>query len=192
MNKRIAQKVYSSFQNYYIIHLKMKYLYLFIAVAFLHCTTAPKVAGQFTEAEFAEMADKMAKGSVRDIDVKTLKANPADYIILDTREKAEYDISHLEGAIWVGYDDFKLERLDDIPKGAKVLTYCSVGYRSERIGEKLQKAGYTDVYNLYGSIFSWINAGYPLVKANNEPTNQVHGYNQRWGKWVKDSGVVVY
>jgi len=169
----------------------MKYLYLFFAITFFHCTSAPKVAGQFTDAEFTEMADKMAKGTGTDIDVETLKANPSDYIILDTREKEEYDISHLEGAIWVGYDDFKLERLKDIPKGAKVLTYCSVGYRSERIGEKLQKAGYTNVYNLYGSIFSWINAGYPLVNENNESTNQVHGYNQRWGKWVKD-GVVVY
>ena len=170
----------------------MKYLYLFFVVTFLHCTTAPKVAGQFTDAEFDQMATKMASGKVTDITVTDLKSNQADYIILDTREKEEYEISHLEGAIWVGYDDFDINRLKEIPKEAKVLTYCSVGYRSERIGEKLQKAGYRDVYNLYGSIFSWINAGYPLVDGENKPTNKVHGYNHRWGKWVKDSGVVVY
>ena len=28
------------------------------------------------------------------------------YQILDTREKEEYEVSHLEGAICVGYDDF--------------------------------------------------------------------------------------
>ena len=170
----------------------MKYLYLLFAVLFFQCTSAPKVAGQFTDTEFNEMADKMAKGKVTDIDVETLKANASDYVILDTREKAEYEISHIEGAIWVGYDDFKINRIKEIPKDAKVLTYCSVGYRSERIGEKLQKAGYQDVSNLYGSIFSWTNAGYPLVNGKEEPTNQVHGFNQRWGKWVKDSGVVVY
>lgn len=170
----------------------MKYLYLLLAITFLHCTTAPKVAGQFTDAEFNEMATKMASGKVTDITVGELKSNPSDYIILDTREKEEYEVSHLAGAIWVGYDDFEINRLKDIPTEAKVLTYCSVGYRSERIGEKLQKAGYRHVFNLYGSIFSWINAGYPLVNSDNKPTNQVHGYNQRWGKWVKDRGVVVY
>jgi len=170
----------------------MKYLYLFLAVTILQCTTAPKVAGQFTDAEFKAMADKMARGSVTDIEVKNLKTNLLDYVILDAREKAEYNVSHLEGAIWVGYEDFNLERVKTVPKDAKVLIYCSVGYRSERIGEGLQKAGYRKVYNLYGSIFSWINAGYPLVDKNNQPANQVHGYNQRWGKWVKDKGVVVY
>jgi len=140
------------------------------------------------------MADKMAKGSVTDITVETLKSHSSDYVILDTREKAEYDVSHIEGAIWVGYDDFNLKRLaeEQISKEAKVLTYCSVGYRSERIGEQLQKAGYQKVYNLYGSIFSWINAGYPLVDGYSRPTSQVHGYNQRWGKWVKDGNIVVY
>ncbi len=174
--------------------MKIKYLYFILAIIFLQCTTAPKVAGQFTEAEFKTMADKMAKGSVIDITVEELKNHSSDYVILDTREKAEYDISHIEGAIWVGYDDFDLKRLENenISKDAKVLTYCSVGYRSERIGEKLQKAGYDRVYNLYGSIFSWINAGYPLVDGYSRPTSQVHGYNQRWGKWVKDGNVVIY
>ncbi len=170
----------------------MKYLYLFFAIIFLQCTTAPKVAGQFTDGEFDQMATKMASGKVRDITVTDLKAHQSDYIILDTREKEEYEISHIAGAIWVGYDDFDLKRVKEISKTAKVITYCSVGYRSERIGEKLQKAGFRDVYNLYGSIFSWINEDYPLVNGENKPTDKVHGYNKRWGKWVKDSGVVVY
>ncbi len=170
----------------------MKYFYVLLVITFIQCTAAPKVAGQFTEAEFNTMADKMARGEVTDISVEELNADFSDYVILDTREKEEYDISHIEGAIWVGYDDFDLARVAGISKNKKVLTYCSVGYRSERIGEQLQKAGYQDVYNLYGSIFSWINSGYPLVNKNKEPVKKVHGFNQRWGKWVKDDQAVVY
>ncbi len=168
----------------------LKYFYLFLAISFFQCTAAPKVAGQFTEKEFNDMADKMAKGDVGDLQVDELKAKKDYYVILDAREKNEYDISHIEGAIWIGYNDFTLDRLSEIPKGAKVVTYCSVGYRSERIGEKLQKAGYVNVQNLHGSIFKWMNMGYPVVDKDDKPTTEVHGYNKKWGKWVKQGDVV--
>ena len=169
----------------------LKYLYLILAISFFQCTAAPKVAGQFTEKEFNEMADKMAKGEVPDLEVEELKIKKDDYVILDAREKKEFDISHIEGAIWVGYDDFTLARLSEVPKGAMVVTYCSVGYRSERIGEKLQDAGYLNVHNLRGSIFKLMNEGYKVVDKNDKPTESVHGFNKKWGKWVKQ-GEVVY
>ena len=62
----------------------------------------------------------------------------------------------------VGYDDFDVKRLEEISKNTKIVTYCSVGYRSERIGEKLMKQGFTDVSNLKGSLFKWANQGYEL------------------------------
>jgi len=42
--------------------------------------------------------------------------------------------------------------------------------------------GFTNVYNLYGSIFDWVEKGYPLENAEGNSTLQVHTYNQRWGK----------
>ena len=105
------------------------------------------------------MATEMAQGDTKDIEVTTLKTMKEKVILLDTREKKEYEISHIPGAIWVGYNNFKLKRVKEIAKDTKIVTYCSVGYRSERIGEKLQKAGFTDVSNLKGSIFKWVNEG---------------------------------
>jgi len=64
------------------------------------------------------------------------------------------------------------------------VVYCSVGYRSERIGEKLLDKGFTNVYNLYGGIFDWINNDYPLVDIADQPIQKVHGYNEDWSKWV--------
>ena len=155
------------------------------------CVAAPEAAGQFTEAEFEEMARKMSRGKVPEISIGELQAEMQEVILLDTREKAEYDISHIPGAIWVGYDDFDLERVTGIDKKAPVVTYCSVGYRSERIGEKLLEAGFREVRNLHGSLFRWVNEEKEVVDNEGTPTKRVHGYNATWSKWLK-RGEIVY
>ncbi|MEQ6119009.1 rhodanese-like domain-containing protein [Reichenbachiella sp. MALMAid0571] len=80
-----------------------------------------------------------------------------DIIWLDAREKKEYDVSKIKNAVWVGYDDFDLKRVTNIEKDQKLIVYCSIGYRSEKVVEKLKSAGYKNVKNLYGGIFSWVN-----------------------------------
>lgn len=105
-------------------------------------------------------------------------------IILDTREKEEYTVSHISKAKYVGYDHFEMDSLKRIPKNVRIIVYCSVGYRSERIGEKLLKNGFTHVSNLYGGIFEWVNNDYPVVDINNMPTHKVHAYSKLWGKWL--------
>ena len=105
--------------------------------------------------------------------------------ILDARESTEYKVSHIKNAIEVGYDNFELSSVKDIPKDAKVVVYCSVGYRSERIGEKLIKEGYISVFNLYGGIFDWVNNGNSVFDADGKVA-KVHAYNKDWGKWVEE------
>lgn len=117
-------------------------------------------------------------------------ATPKLYI-LDAREQDEFEVSHLKDAIWVGYNRVEEEALTKVPKDATVVVYCSIGYRSGKIGERLQKQGYTKVYNLYGGIFEWSNKGYPMVDNSNKVTPKVHAYNKDWGKWV-EKGEKVY
>jgi len=112
-------------------------------------------------------------------------------VLLDTREKKEFDVSHLPNARWVGYDDFILDRVKDIPRTANVVTYCSVGYRSDKVGDKLKAAGYGNVHNLYGSLFEWVNQGNPVVDNSGKPTNRVHAFSRSWGIWLK-KGEKVY
>lgn len=112
-------------------------------------------------------------------------------VLLDTREPNEFEVSHIPNARCVGYDDFEMSSLDGVSKEDTVIVYCSVGYRSERIGEKLQEAGFKHVYNLYGGIFNWKNHDGTVVNNSNNPTEKVHTYNQSWSRFLK-KGEKVY
>lgn len=110
---------------------------------------------------------------------------------LDTRESAEYNVSHIKNAIHVGYDNFSLKSVSKIPKDARIIVYCSIGARSGSIGEKLIVAGYTDVQNMYGGLFNWSNHSFPMVNNQSKATKRIHGYSKEWGKWIT-SGTIVY
>ena len=104
--------------------------------------------------------------------------------LLDVREPAEYEVSHLANAQQVepGSDPAAL----DLPKDQPIVTYCSVGYRSAEYAKKLRQAGFTDVRNLEGSVFAWANEDRPLVE-DGHPAQQVHPYNKTWGLLLKPS-----
>ncbi len=131
--------------------------------------------------DYDKKLDKLYKGTVPVIMPDSV---PSNAVFLDTRESEEFDVSHIENAIFTGYDDFNTESLKDLSKTDTIVVYCSVGYRSERIGEKLLKMGFSNVYNLYGGIFQWKNEGKTVVNNQGEETEKVHTYNKNWSKWL--------
>lgn len=151
------------------------------------------LAQQTLDPKFEKKIEELIEHSVPVISCERLeqKVNTPNLYLLDAREKKEYETSHLKDAVWVGYDTFSPERLTTVPKDGIVVVYCSVGYRSEKIGEQLKKMGYSRVYNLYGGIFEWTNRTYPLVNLQNEITTKVHAYNRDWGRWL-NKGEKVY
>ena len=112
--------------------------------------------------------------------------NDPSIVLLDTREKKEFEVSHIKGALYAGYKDFNLQKvLKNIKsKDAQIIVYCSLGVRSEDIAEILQKAGYTNIKNLYGGIFNWKNKNLPLVNKQQKQTDSVHVYSKQWEKWL--------
>lgn len=105
-------------------------------------------------------------------------------LMLDARELEEFEVSHIAGAKFVGYDHFDLESLDEMDKDAQIVVYCSVGKRSEEVAAQLMAAGFSQVKNLWGGIFDWTNRGYPVVDMNGNRTDAVHPYNAIWGVWI--------
>lgn len=114
-----------------------------------------------------------------------------DAVVLDTREKEEFSVSHLKDARWVGYETFSMESVSDIPKDTTIVVYCSIGARSQEIGKKLKSEGFQNVYNLYGGIFHWVNEQNPVFTHHSVRTDRVHAYNKLWGVWLKE-GEKVY
>jgi len=152
---------------------------------------------------FIPLASCGQKNTSLDEEVKTLYKNTVPVItkadaekttnakILDTRELEEFNISHIPNAQMVGYDNFDLASVASIPKNDTIIVYCSVGYRSERIGEKLLDAGFTHVFNLYGGIFNWKNHNGVVLDASNDTTERVHTYNKSWSRFLSE-GEKVY
>jgi len=155
------------------------------------------VFGQWTEspmascedADFNRKVNKMLNYSVDVISVTDLKDSLDNYTLLDARELNEYLVSRIPGALHFGYDNPKWDLLDMLDKDSKIVVYCSIGYRSEKIGEKLLKQGFTQVQNLYGSIFEWANQGCDLEGPRKRQTNRVHTYNKKWSQWVLNEAV---
>ncbi|MEP5611519.1 MAG: rhodanese-like domain-containing protein [Cyclobacteriaceae bacterium] len=139
---------------------------------------------------FDEKMNSLYKGTVPLITTSELSGK-TNTIILDTRSPEEFDISHIPGATMIDYNSFSKSDVKNLEKDAEVIVYCSVGYRSERIGEKMQKMGFTNVKNLYGGIFDWKNQDKEVLNKNQQPTDSVHTYNKSWSQWLY-KGVKVY
>lgn len=134
----------------------------------------------------SELLKKHNSESIPYISVQELAMPKTEVILLDARETEEYNVSHLEDAIHIGYDDFDInsvtKQIKD--KSAVIVVYCSLGVRSEDIGEQLKKAGYTNIFNLYGGIFEWKNKGYSVYNSEEKLTEDVHAFSKTWSKWL--------
>lgn len=139
-----------------------------------------------------QVLKKLNSQTVPYIKVEELKIK-SNYIFLDAREPKEFNVSHIENAILVGFDKFDGNKMTTIikDKNATIVVYCSIGVRSEKIGEKLLKLGYKNVFNLYGGIFEWKNSGGKVVTNRNIETDKIHTFNKEWSVYLK-KGIKVY
>jgi adenylyltransferase/sulfurtransferase len=85
-------------------------------------------------------------------------------VLLDVREKEEWDEGHLPGATFLprGFLEVRIEKA--IPEKDKpVVVYCAGGTRSAYAAKTLQDLGYKDVVSMAGGYGEWKNAGLPFV-----------------------------
>jgi len=129
---------------------------------------------QLISERYAEF--KRSFPAVRDLSVDELtelgKRQPL--VIVDVRPEEERRVSMIPDA--VSKDWFEEHR--DHYHDKLVVTYCTIGARSGKYAESLQREGF-DVVNLRGSILAWAHEGRPLVDKSG-PTNRVHVYSADW------------
>ncbi|MDQ3224426.1 MAG: rhodanese-like domain-containing protein [Gemmatimonadota bacterium] len=101
-------------------------------------------------------------------------------VVLDARTEAEFDVSHLRGALRVDPYRPSLDPLAGFAKDTSIVVYSSAGYRGARVASWLGQQGYRNVQNLGSSLFQWTNEGRPIFRGS-RPAEVVHPYDGWWG-----------
>ena len=155
-------------------------------IAFIGCAQPPSTRPTVRSEAFDKKIAKTISFTIPVMGVDELKEMQEDMVILDARPKGEFEISHIKGAKRIGFRNIDKSQLEGIDKDEPIVVYCSIGYRSEKVGERLRRMGFKNVYNLYGSLFEWVNQGNEVVDKNEKVTTKVHTYNKRWSRWVEE------
>lgn len=87
------------------------------------------------------------------LELKKMKDNSEDFILLDVREKNEIDFASVNPHINISIGEIA-ERHQELEKNKKIIVMCHSGVRSANVCEYLKPLGY-NVYNLNGGINSW-------------------------------------
>ena len=103
----------------------------------------------------AEKGEKAMYEQITAEDAKKIMDSGEEHIVLDTREKDEFDEGHIPGAILIPYTEIENKAEEMIPdKDKLILVYCRSGRRSKIAAESLAKLGYTNVKE-FGGIIDW-------------------------------------
>jgi rhodanese-related sulfurtransferase len=115
-----------------------------------------------------EQMVREAKAHIREVSIVDLKKMidaKEKIIILDVRDKQEFETGCIPGAINIsrGMLEFKVAML--IPdKNARIIVYCGVDLRGPLATKAMNDLGYKNAVNLVGGLKAWKEAGYPLNK----------------------------
>lgn len=97
-------------------------------------------------------------------------------LLIDVRTAAEYQISHLPGAEWIGEGSSTRQLIGRFGTNRDAVLYCSAGYRASQVARNLRRAGWTNASVLGGSIFRWAIEKRPL-ESNGVLTAVVHPFS---------------
>jgi len=104
------------------------------------------------------VADNIIKGRVRIIHWDEISAlDLSQTALLDVREPEEHALGSIEGAINISVDELR-KRLDEVPRGKKLVLFCRTGHRSYFACRILMQNGFNEVYNLSGGYMTYKNA----------------------------------
>ncbi len=91
--------------------------------------------------------------------------NREDAVVLDVRERKEYQAGHIVDAVNVPYSSLE-SRLDELKKyrDKPLVVVCKMGQNAGAAGTVLRKNGFENVSRLSGGVAEWRNQNLPVVK----------------------------
>ena len=149
----------------------------FLVLGLLSSLAGPMLA-ESKRASILRMADQIDKQfKVPTVDPQTLRdwQKTSDIVLVDVREDGERSVSVVPGAI--SYKEFQEHPAKYRDK--KVIAYCTIGYRSAKVVQKLRAKG-IKAWNLKGSILFWVHEKGEVVDPKGRTTQKVHVYGKDW------------
>ncbi|PYL08734.1 MAG: sulfurtransferase [Verrucomicrobia bacterium] len=93
------------------------------------------------------------------------KLKSGEAVIVDVREKDEWDEGHIPSAMYLSRGTIELDIEEKVPDpNAMIVCHCGGGGRGALATESLQKMGYKNVRNMAGGFKAWKAAGLPTAK----------------------------
>jgi phage shock protein E len=93
-----------------------------------------------------------------------LKSKSGDTVIVDVREKDEWNEEHIPDAIHLSRGTLEWKIGEKIPDpNTTIICHCGGGGRSALAAESLQKMGYKNVRSMAGGFKAWKAAGLPTT-----------------------------
>ena len=114
---------------------------------------------------FEKLVEQAKKNitEIRPTDAAT-KMKSGDTVIVDVREKDEWDEEHIPDAINIGRGMLELDIEEKVPDpNTTIICHCGGGGRSALAAESLQKMGYKNVRSMAGGFKAWKAAGLPTT-----------------------------
>jgi sulfur-carrier protein adenylyltransferase/sulfurtransferase len=104
---------------------------------------------------------------VRPADAAQLLEGGEPPLLVDVRERDEWDEGHLPNAVHIprGSLESRIERAAP-DRSTPIVVYCATGARSAFATKTLEEMGYESVANLAGGIVDWRRSGFPTVVSN--------------------------
>ena len=112
-------------------------------------------------------------------------------LIFDCRSPEEFSVSHIQSSIHLPCDSPQ-EEIEKVLRDFEgsfenIVCYCSVGYRSSILVNRIIKLGHypNNTFNLEGSLFKWAieNKDF-LINSQGQSTQFVHPYNRIFGQAI--------
>ncbi len=92
--------------------------------------------------------------------------NREEAVVVDLRDKKEFDQGHLVGSLNVPYASIET-RVDELTryKERPLVLICRMGQHAGAAGTILRKKGFANVSRLNGGFMEWRNQNLPVVRA---------------------------
>lgn len=95
---------------------------------------------------------------IKQMTVGELKARldkKENFVLVDVREKDEYNIGHIEGSKLIPLSQFADKALLELKPDQDIVIHCHHGGRSQRACEFLAGQGFATLANVSGGIHAW-------------------------------------